>query len=137
MFLIAATNKPWEIDSAFIRPGRFGIRVYVGLPDSSARHYLIERRLVKLKERGIVNVEDDIDISAIVDKTNGFNGSDMTNLLDRVEELSALRSIESGEKCLNNADFMKALGQITTSVQREDIEKLLQWKEENDQGVQS
>lgn len=137
LFLIAATNKPWEIDSAFIRPGRFGIRVYVGLPDSSARHYLIERRLVKLKERGIVTVEDDIDISAIVDKTNGFNGSDLTNFLDRVEELSALRSIESGEKCLNNADFMKALGQITTSVQREDIEKLLQWKEENDQGVQS
>ena len=137
LFLIAATNKPWEIDSAFIRPGRFGIRVYVGLPDSSARHYLIERRLGKLRERGIVNVEDDIDISTIVNKTNGFNGSDLTNFLDRVEELSALRSIESGEKCLNNADFMKALGQITTSVQREDIEKLLQWKEENDQGVQS
>ena len=131
LFLIAATNKPWDIDSAFVRPGRFGTRVYVGLPDTAARKYLIDRRLNKLSGKGIVSVSDDVDVDAVVEKTNGFNGSDMSNLLDRVEEISALRGITTGEKCIKQADFDDALTQITSSVQKEDIEKLLAWKGEN------
>lgn len=132
LFLIAATNKPWDVDSAFIRPGRFGTRIYVGLPDDAARKYLVERRLTKLKEKGIVDVSEEIDVDYIVEKTNGYNGSDMTNYLDRVEEISALRGIETGEKSLIQEDFSNALKQISSSVQREDIERLLEWKGEND-----
>ncbi len=131
LFLIAATNKPWDIDSAFIRPGRFGTRIYVGLPDDAARKYLIERRLEKITEKGVVKV-DCVDVNFVVAKTNGFNGSDMTNLLDRVEEISALRGIDSGDKSITQEDFINALEQITSSVQRDDIEKLLEWKNSNE-----
>ena len=132
LFLIAATNKPWDVDSAFIRPGRFGTRIYVGLPDDDARRYLITRRLDKVRDRGIVEVAEDINVDYVVEKTNGFNGSDMTNLLDRVEEISALRGIETGEKTITQQDFEEGLEQITSSVQREDIEKLLEWKGDNE-----
>lgn len=132
LFLIAATNKPWDIDSAFIRPGRFGIRIYVGLPDEAARRYMIERRLNKIKEKAVVTVGDDIHVDAIVEKTNGYNGSDMTNFIDRAEEISALRGIETGTKTITQEDFNLALEQITSSVQREDIEKLLEWKNSNE-----
>lgn len=132
LFLIAATNKPWDVDSAFIRPGRFGTRIYVGLPDSPARKYMLERRLNKIADKGIVKVGEDILIDDIVSKTNGFNGSDMTNLLDRVEELSALRGIETGEKSVSQSDFDTALDQISSSVQREDIEKLMEWRGTNE-----
>ncbi len=131
LFLIAATNKPWDVDSAFIRPGRFGTRVYVGLPDAPARKYMLERRLKKLASKGIVTVSDDIDIDDIVERTNGFNGSDMTNLLDCMEEISALRGIETGEKTITHGDFLGALERTPSSVQREDIEKLLEWKNAN------
>lgn len=132
LFLIAATNKPWDIDSAFIRPGRFGTRVYVGLPDDEARKYMLTHRLKKLEERGVVNVSESLNIGEIVDKTNGFNGSDMTNLLDRVEEISALRGIQTGVKSILQEDFENALNDITSSVQKEDIEKLLEWKKANE-----
>ncbi|MCH5162063.1 MAG: AAA family ATPase [Clostridiales bacterium] len=131
LFLIAATNKPWDVDSAFIRPGRFGTRIYVGLPNSAARQYLVEHRLEKLSKKGVVKVEDDVDLDVIVERTNGFNGSDMSNLLDRVEEISALRGIKTGEKCIKHEDFETALEQITSSVQKEDIERLLAWNGEN------
>ena len=36
VMLIAATNKPWAIDSAFLRPGRFDEKIYVPLPDAVA-----------------------------------------------------------------------------------------------------
>ena len=132
LFLIAATNKPWDVDSAFVRPGRFGTRVYVGLPDKDAREYMINRRLDKIREKGIVAVEADMDVLSAVEKTNGFNGSDITALLDKAEELSALRAVETGEKPLKNEDLEKAFEHVTSSVQSGDIEKLLAWKAQND-----
>lgn len=132
LFLIAATNKPWDVDSAFIRPGRFGTRVYVGLPDEEARKYMINRRIRKINEKGIVGVSPDLDIDEIVEKTNGYNGADMTNMLDRAEEISALRGISSGEKALVMDNFVEALSQVGSSVQSEDIEKLLEWKSGNE-----
>lgn len=132
LFLIAATNKPWDVDSAFVRPGRFGTRVYVGLPDKDAREYMINRRLDKIREKGIVAVEADMDLPSAVEKTNGFNGSDITALLDKAEELSALRAVETGEKTLKNEDLEKAFEYVTSSVQSDDIEKLLAWKAQND-----
>ena len=131
LFLIAATNKPWDVDSAFIRPGRFGTRVYVGLPDAPARRYMLDRRLSKLADKGVVRIALDVDLDAVVSATNGFNGSDMTNLLDSVEEISALRGISTGEKSITQNDFTAALERVTSSVQRDDIEKLLAWKNEN------
>lgn len=130
LFLIAATNKPWEIDSAFLRPGRFGTRIYVGLPDSPARRYMFEKRLEKIKAKGLVSVNTDIDMDVLVAATEGFNGSDISNLIDRVEEISILRGIDSGEKYISYSDFELALNEIPSSVQREDIEKLTEWKAE-------
>ncbi|MBQ8302637.1 MAG: AAA family ATPase [Clostridia bacterium] len=132
LFLIAATNKPWDIDSAFVRPGRFGTRVYVGLPDDEARRYIIEKHLNKLGAKGLVDVRrDEIDLDRLVGETEGFNGSDMTNMLDSVEDLSILRGIKTGEKFVTGADFDEALKKVSSSVQREDIEKLKDWRAEN------
>ena len=132
LFLICATNKPWDIDSAFLRPGRFGTKVYVGLPDSPAREYMIKNRLNKIKKKGVVSVSEDIDMSNLVEKTNGFNGSDISNLLDRVEEISIVRGIDTGEKTITNQDFEKALNDINSSVQIDDIVRLNEWRNEND-----
>ena len=93
---------------------------------------MLDRRLDKLDKKGIVKISGDIDFDGVVAATNGFNGSDMTNLLDSVEEISALRGISTGEKTVTQADFDKALQKVTSSVQREDIEKLLDWKNANE-----
>ena len=130
LFLIAATNKPWDIDPAFIRPGRFGTRIYVGLPDAPARQYMLEMRLNKILQTGKVLVGN-IDAAQIVEKTEGFNGADMANLLDEVQELSALRSAKTGIKEILQEDFDNALKKITSSVQEKDMQKLREWKEQN------
>ena len=86
----------------------------------------------KIKAKGVVKINDDIDIDAIVQGTNGFNGSDITNLLDRIEEISIVRGIRTGEKFIANDDFTQALDEIHSSVQAEDLVKLREWREEND-----
>ena len=131
LFLIAATNKPWDIDPAFVRPGRFGTRVYVGLPDEPARRYMIESRLNKIKAAGIVTIADDVNIDAIVAATENFNGADMGNLLDEVQEVSIMRSATGEAKVINQSDFKNVLSRITSSVQKKDLEKLEEWRNEN------
>lgn len=131
MFLIAATNKPWDVDSAFLRPGRFGTRIYVGLPDEETRKYIIRTRFDKIHEKGIVKIDDDIDIANMVGKTDGFNCSDIANLLDRIEELSAIRGVNTGYKHISEEDVDEALVEIHSSVQKADIEKLVAWNQQN------
>ena len=130
LFLIAATNKPWDIDPAFVRPGRFGTRVYVGLPDDEARRYMILSRINKIKSTGKVIVED-IDINKIVEKSQGFNGADVSNLMDVVQEISIMRAVRTGEKALLEADFNDAFKKVTSSAQIKDLEKLNEWKNLN------
>ena len=131
LFLIATTNKPWDIDSAFLRPGRFGTRVYIGLPDAPARDYMVRNRMEKIRKKGVVAVAGDIDYEAIVEKTEGFNGSDMSEMLDKIEENSILRSIKTGVKMIAQTDFDVILADMTSSVQKDDIENLLDWKKQN------
>ena len=133
LFLVAATNKPWDIDSAFLRPGRFGTKVYVGLPDAPAREYMIRKRIEKILKKGVVEVREDVNVDVLTESTNGYNCSDISNLLDRIEEISIIRGIKTGEKYIADEDFTTALSEIHSSVQADDIQKLRDWREENDQ----
>ena len=131
LYLIAATNKPWDIDPAFVRPGRFGTRVYVGLPDIDARKYMINKKLSKISEIGTVSISNDIDFDKILELTNDFNGADMAYLLDEVQQISIDRASEIGEKYICQNDFDVALEKVTSSVQPNDIKKITEWRENN------
>lgn len=130
LFLIAATNKPWEIDPAFIRPGRFGTRIYVGLPDENARLYMLKTRVEKIKAAGKVMVGE-LDYDEIVKKTNGFNGADVANLIDEAQEVSIMRAATGKTKTLSQEDFDTALNKITSSAQVKDLQRLAEWRKEN------
>ena len=71
IIVIAATNKPWAIDSAFMRPGRFDEKIYVPLPDFNARKKLFEIQLSKLP------ISNDLDFDYLAKITEGFNGADI------------------------------------------------------------
>ena len=73
-------------------------------------------------------MNDDINIGDIVAKTYGYNGSDISNLMDRVEEISAVRGVKTGDKYISIEDFESAFGEIHSSVQADDIERLMEWK---------
>ena len=94
---------------------------------------MINKRVEKIKKKGLIEVRDDINIEALAENTNGFNCSDITNLLDRIEEISIIRGIKTGEKYIADEDFATALTEIHSSVQADDIVKLREWREGNDQ----
>lgn len=80
VLLIGATNMPWELDHAALR--RLPKRLYVPLPGLAARRNLLNRQLNKHNSsHGLDGALKCTDITAIVDRTDGFSGSDLQALL--------------------------------------------------------
>ncbi|XP_048746161.2 uncharacterized protein LOC125658785, partial [Ostrea edulis] len=73
IFLLCATNCPWELDSAFLR--RFQKRIFIPLPDKQARIQLVK---IHTKDNKVVMCDDDW--SVLGDQTQGYSGSDLANL---------------------------------------------------------
>ena len=83
---------------------------------------MVSSRFNKVIGKGIVTIDDDVNIDDIVSRSMGFNCSDITNLLDRIDEISAIRGVRTGLKYISLDDINKAFEEIHSSVQSEDIE---------------
>lgn len=131
LLLVGATNKPWDVDPAFVRPGRFGTRVYVDLPNEDARRYMIDKCLKRISSKNKVRIAENINIDSVVQATKGFNGSDITNLLDAMQENSIKRACQTNDKIILQQDFDIALEKVHSSVQIKDVERLEEWVKTN------
>ncbi len=104
ILVMAATNAPWHVDSALLRPGRFDRVVFVPPPDAAARG-----EILRLHLRGRP-VGDDLDLSALVDQTDGLSGADLEDLIERAVEGPLKEALLTGtERALDQRDLLTAL----------------------------
>ena len=89
LLVLAATNAPWHMDSAFRRPGRFDRVIFVPPPDEEARADIL-RLLLAGKP------QDGVDAVAVAAKTDRFSGADLKALVDRAIEAKLDVAIASG-----------------------------------------
>ncbi len=89
LFFLAATNVPWALDPAVLRGGRIDVKVYVGLPNYSARKEMIERFLNANKN----GLSDGFSIDALIDESKGLGGGDIRSALDQAARDAAHRKI--------------------------------------------
>ena len=110
LFVLAATNHPWDVDSALKRPGRFDRMVLVLPPDAPARDAILK---VHLRGRPI----EGIDLAELVKRTHGFSGADLQHLVNSASEVAMMDSIRSGTvRPINMKDMREALGDIKPSI---------------------
>ncbi|GHU83741.1 hypothetical protein FACS1894196_4080 [Clostridia bacterium] len=129
LLFLAATNRPWDIDSAFLRPPRLTQKIYVGLPDYEARLYLIEKYI------GQVPHDDDVDPAVIAELTEGYNAADVCETCEVMTDDAIRRSIEQKTKNENAsisnvtlADVTETLARARSTVQRKDIVAIERWE---------
>ncbi|XP_064295287.1 katanin p60 ATPase-containing subunit A-like 2 isoform X3 [Phalacrocorax carbo] len=75
VFVLAASNLPWELDSAMLR--RLEKRILVDLPSKEARQVMIQHWLPSLSNSGGVELRTDLDYSLLGQETDGYSGSDI------------------------------------------------------------
>ena len=85
--VVAATNRPEDLDEALTRPGRFDRKVYVPYPDMKGR-----RAILKTHAAGKPIRDEDKALSVIAQTTPGMSGADLANLLNEAAILCALQN---------------------------------------------
>lgn len=126
LLVIAATNKPWLIDSAFLRPGRFDELIYIPLPDEEARRKMFQLKFAKMP------MADNIDYDCIVNISEGFNGADITEFVEKVKQIAINKSIESKqEHIIDMNDILEVGKNMHSSIVDDEIDKIIEFKERN------
>ncbi len=109
IFMLGATNHPWDLDSALLRPGRFDRLALVIPPDQAAREAILRYHL---RQRPLAT----LDLAAIARKTEGFSGADLAHLCETATELAMEASINAGAvRPITMTDFERAQKQMRPS----------------------
>jgi SpoVK/Ycf46/Vps4 family AAA+-type ATPase len=109
LFILAATNHPWDVDTALRRPGRLDRTLLVLPPDKQARESVLRYHLKDRPTEGI-------DVGWLAGKTDGFSGADLAHLCDSATEYAMEDSIESGvTRSITMADAKRALKEVKPS----------------------
>ncbi|MGN0796418.1 MAG: ATP-binding protein [Christensenellales bacterium] len=118
LLLISATNRPWAIDSAMVRGGRFDTQIYVGLPDKGAREFMVNKSLKGLPKN------EDVDLVAFAESLEGFGGGDITAICEKVKLEAYKRAIHSSKiENITNDDLKKAMKNTRNVITEEELAK--------------
>jgi transitional endoplasmic reticulum ATPase len=126
LLFLGATNEPWSLDPAVLRPGRFDAKIYIPLPDAAARFRLFE---MYLDQRPL---DDDVNLAELVEKSAGYSGADIKAVCAKAATRPFLESVAGAPpRKINREDLLAALEAIPPSVGPRDHEKFEQWAAEN------
>lgn len=108
VILIAATNRPDVLDPALLRPGRFDRQVPVEAPSLEGR-----LDILKVHSQGKPLVED-IDLYGLAQRTPGFSGADLANVLNE----AALLTARSNAHLIDNRAIDEAVDRVMAGPQK-------------------
>ena len=102
ILVIAATNRPDVLDPALLRPGRFDRTITVSLPDRRGREAILK---VHARNKQLA---DDVDLGALANRTPGFSGADLENVLNE----AAILSVRENESNITVRNIDEAIDRV-------------------------
>lgn len=108
IIMIAATNRPDILDPALLRPGRFDRQIVVDRPDIKGRTEILKVH-VKGKPIG-----QDVNLDVIAQRTPGFTGADLSNLVNE----AALLTARKDKKAINMPEMEEAAERVIMGPER-------------------
>lgn len=108
VIVIAATNRPDVLDPALLRPGRFDRRVVMDLPDIEERLEILK---IHSKNKPLVK---GVTLRVIAQRTPGFSGADLSNLLNEAAILAARR----GKKTIGMEELTESIEKVVLGPER-------------------
>lgn len=108
VIVIAATNRPDVLDPALLRPGRFDRRVVLDLPDINEREAILK---IHIKGKPL---DQDVNTRVLAERTPGFSGADLANLVNEAAILAARR----GKKIVNMSELVESIEKVILGPER-------------------
>lgn len=108
IIIMAATNRPDILDPALLRPGRFDRQILVSRPDVKGREAILK---VHARNKPLA---DDIKLKVIAQRTTGFSGADLENLLNE----AALLAARENKKKVTMEEITEAVDRVIAGPQK-------------------
>jgi cell division protease FtsH len=108
VIIIAATNRPDVLDPALLRPGRFDRRVILDPPDINDREAIL-----KIHAEG-KPLAPDVNIRRVAERTPGFSGADLMNLLNE----AAIKTARDNRKVITQEDILVSIEKVMLGPER-------------------
>ena len=108
VIVIAATNRPDVLDPALLRPGRFDRRVMIDLPDIQDREAILK---VHARKKPL---SKDVKLRTIAERTPGFSGADLANLLNEAAILAARQN----KKIIDMDELLESIEKVMMGPER-------------------
>jgi SpoVK/Ycf46/Vps4 family AAA+-type ATPase len=109
VFILAATNHPWDVDSALRRPGRFDRMLLVLPPDEEARRAVLK---LHLRSRPV----ESVDLKPLAKRTEGYSGADLAHVCETAAERAMTDSVRSGHvRGIRQEDLLAAVAEVRPS----------------------
>lgn len=130
LLFIGATNRPDTIDGALLRPGRFDVKIKVGLPDFSARRKISELFFAKRK----ISIAGEM-LDYIANNTENYNCADVDNVAEQITkallkgEIAAKMNRKSEKVTINTELVNKVLAKTKSSVLQRDLSAIEKWEQ--------
>jgi AAA+ superfamily predicted ATPase len=106
VLILAATNVPWAIDSAFRRHGRFDRFLFVPPPDRAARVDILKKQMTDRPQ------DEHLDIERIASRTAGFSGADLLSLVEEATDQAIDASLAGDIAPISDAHFSESLKSV-------------------------
>jgi len=106
--VLAATNRPDVLDPALLRPGRFDRRIVLDMPDINDREEILK---IHSREKKLAN---DINLRKVAERTPGFSGADLANLMNE----AALLAARKNQKEITQQDIFESIEKILLGPER-------------------
>ncbi len=108
VIVMAATNRPDVLDPALLRPGRFDRRVVLDNPDIQDREAILKVHVQKKP------LDSDVKLREIAERTPGFSGADLENLLNE----AALRAARLNKKSVSREECLESIEKVMLGPER-------------------
>jgi cell division protease FtsH len=108
VIVMAATNRPDVLDPALLRPGRFDRQVILDEPDIKDREAILK---IYAKDKPL---EDDVDLKMVAERTPGFSGADLANIMNE----AAIMSARHNKKTVGQKELLESIEKVMLGPER-------------------
>ncbi len=101
--IVGATNLPYAVDPAMLRPGRFDKIIFIRPPSATERAAMLKKYI------GVVKIEGSLDFDRLAAQTKGFTGADIANVCREAKTDALKQEVSTGDEGAINMDSMEAI----------------------------
>ncbi len=120
VIVLAATNRPEDIDAALLRPGRFDKIIDIPMPDSTARLEIFKIHTKRMP------LDKSVDLEGLASMTDNYTGAEIENICRE----AGMNAIRNNRDIVVFDDFKKALREVRPAIPKEVAERIRRFKEE-------